>query len=72
MDDFVLLVIKWLFFLNIVENLRMKQFVLKKDLCVGFPLCKTLIEEFCLLWWNTHLKKFLALCECFNWCYTYI
>lgn len=49
MDDFVLLGIKGLFFLNIVENLRMKQFVFRRDLCVGFPSCRALIEEFCLL-----------------------
>jgi hypothetical protein len=36
MDDFVLLVIKGLFILNIVENLWMKQFVLRRDLVWGF------------------------------------
>jgi len=46
MDDFMLLVIKGFFFLDIVENLWMRQIVIRRDLCVGFYSSRTLIEEF--------------------------
>jgi hypothetical protein len=55
----MLVVVKGLLFLNIVENLWMKQFGLQKDPQLVFPSHKCLIKEVLPYMMTCTLKKFV-------------
>jgi preprotein translocase subunit SecB len=57
--DFVLVVVKGLFFLSKIDNICMKRFDLWKDSQLMFPSCKTLIDEVLLCMMKCTFQKFV-------------
>ncbi len=57
--DFVLVVVKGLFFLSKIDNICMKRFDLQKDSQLMFPSCKTLIDEVLLCMMKRTFQKFV-------------